>query len=113
MVSIADRLRQVIRPSDTVARLGGDEFVVVVEGLVGWDEQRGLAERLCTLLDEPVVVSGKEVRAGASIGVAVSRPEDDARSLLREADATMYRAKARGRGRIEVSEVGELGPVVT
>ena len=113
LVTIADRLRQVIRPSDTVARLGGDEFVVVVEGLVGWDEQRGLAERLCTMLDEPVLVSGEEVRAGASIGVAVSRPEDDARSLLREADATMYRAKARGRGRFEVSEVGELGPVGT
>ena len=114
LVTIADRLRQVIRPSDTVARLGGDEFVVVVEGLIGWDEQRGLAERLCTMLDEPILVSGNQVRAGASIGVAVSRPEDDARSLLREADATMYRAKTRGRGRIEVSddsEVPNLGPV--
>jgi diguanylate cyclase (GGDEF)-like protein/PAS domain S-box-containing protein len=114
LVTIADRLRQVIRPSDTVARLGGDEFVVVVEGLVGWHEQRGLAERLCAILDEPVVVSGEEVGVGASIGVAVSRPEDDARSLLREADATMYRAKARGRGRFEVSEdseVPDLGPV--
>ena len=56
------------------------------------------------MLDEPVLVAGEQVRAGASIGVAVSRPEDDARSLLREADATMYRAKARGRGRFEVSE---------
>ena len=63
-----------------------------------------IAERVRVVLDEPVMVAGQVVRAGASIGVAVARPEDDARSLLREADATMYRAKARGRGRYEVSE---------
>jgi diguanylate cyclase (GGDEF)-like protein/PAS domain S-box-containing protein len=114
LVTVADRLRQMVRPSDTVARLGGDEFVVVVEGLAGWDEQRAFAERVRGVLDEPVQVAGRVVRAGASIGVAVARPEDDARSLLREADATMYRAKARGRGRFEVSEdseVPDLGPV--
>ncbi len=114
LVTVADRLRQVVRPSDTVARLGGDEFVVVVEGVVGWDEQRAFAERVRVVLDEPVTVAGQVVRVGASIGVAVARPEDDARSLLREADATMYRAKARGRGRFEVSqdsEVPDLGPV--
>ena len=114
LVTVADRLRQVVRPSDTVARLGGDEFVVVVEGLVGWGEQRAFAERVRDILDEPVTVAGQVVGAGASIGVAVARPGDDARSLLRKADATMYRAKARGRGRFEVSEdseVPDLGPV--
>ena len=64
LVTVADRLRQVVRPSDTVARLGGDEFVVVVEGLVGWDEQRAFAERVPAVLDEPVTVAGQEVRVG-------------------------------------------------
>ena len=103
-----------VRPSDTVARLGGDEFVVVVEGVVGWDEQRAFAERVRDVLDEPVDGGRAGGPGGASIGVAVARPEDDARSLLREADAAMYRAKARGRGRFEVSEdseVPDLGPV--
>jgi diguanylate cyclase (GGDEF)-like protein len=112
LVTIADRLTALVRTSDTVARLGGDEFVIVAEGLRTPAEQRALADRIRSALHEPVAVAGSVVRTGASIGLAVSRPEDDARSLLREADATMYRAKARGRGRYEVSDaMEELGPI--
>jgi diguanylate cyclase (GGDEF)-like protein/PAS domain S-box-containing protein len=112
LVTIAERLTSLVRPSDTVARLGGDEFVIVAEGLDSSAAQRSFADRVRAALHEPVRVAGSVVRTGASIGVAVSRPEDDARSLLREADAAMYRAKARGRGRYEVSDaVRELGPI--
>jgi diguanylate cyclase (GGDEF)-like protein/PAS domain S-box-containing protein len=115
LVTVAERLRKAVRPTDTVARLGGDEFVVVAEGLVTDADQRRLADRVRVALARPTRVGAHIVPTGASIGVAVSRPEDDARSLLREADAAMYRAKARGRGRFDAGDglVEELGPVGT
>jgi diguanylate cyclase (GGDEF)-like protein len=115
LMTVAERLRKAVRPTDTVARLGGDEFVVVAEGLVTDADQRRLADRVRVALARPTRVGAHIVPTGASIGVAVSRPEDDARSLLREADAAMYRAKARGRGRFDAGDnlVEELGPVGT
>ena len=109
LVTVADRLRAAVRPGDTVARLGGDEFVVLAEGVSTLDDQNALAARVQSVLDEPVALDGREVRSGASIGVAVAGPNDDARSVLREADAAMYRAKARGRGRYEVSNAAPIG----
>jgi diguanylate cyclase (GGDEF)-like protein/PAS domain S-box-containing protein len=112
LVTVADRLRAAVRPGDTVARLGGDEFVVVAEGVSAVEDQSALAARVQAVLDQPIQLGGREVRSGASIGVAVAGPEADARSVLREADAAMYRAKARGRGRYEMSHeapVGALG----
>jgi len=103
LVAVAGRLRGVMRPGDTVARLGGDEFVVVAEGLPDAGTVRVLAERVRRAFDEPLRVAGHLVRTGVSIGVAVASVEDDARSVLREADAAMYRAKALGRGRLELS----------
>ncbi|HEY4315937.1 MAG TPA: PAS domain S-box protein [Actinomycetes bacterium] len=102
LVAVADRLRAVVRPSDTVARLGGDEFVVVAEDLTDPVGMRGLAERVRNALEGPLHVAGREVQLGSSLGVVASTAEDDARSLLRAADAAMYRAKARGRGRYEL-----------
>jgi diguanylate cyclase (GGDEF)-like protein/PAS domain S-box-containing protein len=113
LVTVAERLRAAVRPGDTVARLGGDEFVLVAEGVSSPAQQRALAQRVQTVLDQPVVVGGREVRTGASIGVAVAGADADVRSVLREADAAMYRAKARGRGRYELSSdspAGALSP---
>jgi diguanylate cyclase (GGDEF)-like protein/PAS domain S-box-containing protein len=114
LVTVAERLRAAVRPGDTVARLGGDEFVVVAEGVSEGVDQSALAARVQDVLDQPVQIGGREVRSGASIGVAVAGPDADARSVLREADAAMYRAKARGRGRgryemSDESPVGVLG----
>jgi diguanylate cyclase (GGDEF)-like protein/PAS domain S-box-containing protein len=109
LVTVAERLRAAVRPGDTVARLGGDEFVVVAEGVSGADGQRALVERVQNVLDQPVRVDEREIRTGASIGVAVAGPDADVRSLLREADAAMYRAKARGRGRYEMSHEMPVG----
>jgi diguanylate cyclase (GGDEF)-like protein len=95
-------LRSVVRPSDTVARLGGDEFVVVAEDLTNPVGMRGLAERVRNALEAPLHVAGREVQLGSSLGVVASTAEDDARALIRAADAAMYRAKARGRGRFEL-----------
>jgi diguanylate cyclase (GGDEF)-like protein/PAS domain S-box-containing protein len=99
LVEFGRRLRNGVRPTDTVARLGGDEFVVVSEGL---DEQTAVAlgRRLHDALEEPLMIDGIEYRLSASIGIA--RGESDPDALLGNADAAVYRAKAHGRGRVEL-----------
>ncbi|MCB1248953.1 MAG: EAL domain-containing protein [Acidimicrobiales bacterium] len=103
LVEVARRLDHVVRPIDTVARLGGDEFVLLLEGLHDPREPLEVAERLRQALSVPVAVAGGEVYVTASIGIITSvDPAADPEGLLRDADAAMYLAKARGRDRIEV-----------
>ena len=107
---VAVRLVGACRDGDVVARLGGDEFVVVAPGL---DEQSAvvLAERVQTVLAVPVGLAGHELVVSASVGiVASSEEDDDAELLLRDADVSMYKAKARGRARAVVwtKEIGEV-----
>jgi diguanylate cyclase (GGDEF)-like protein/PAS domain S-box-containing protein len=104
LIAVSERLRAVMRPGDSVGRLGGDEFVVVAEAVSGAAVVQSLAERVRGALEDPIQVGDEMVKTGVSIGVAVADGDDDARAVLREADAAMYRAKARGRGRLEVSE---------
>jgi diguanylate cyclase (GGDEF)-like protein/PAS domain S-box-containing protein len=102
LVAVAERLRSAVRPSDTVGRFAGDEFVVISEDMVGaWDAD-ALAQRVVASFDEPFRIDGRELFVTASLGVAVSRDGTTSASLLREADAAMYRAKERGRGRVEL-----------
>ncbi len=95
------RLSSVLRPGDTLARFGGDEFVIVCED-VPMDEVERLANRAAMTLREPFVFEGNEVNVSASIGIAVSAVDTDAATMLRDADAALYRAKAGGRNRAVV-----------
>jgi diguanylate cyclase (GGDEF)-like protein/PAS domain S-box-containing protein len=96
LVEFARRLRTAVRPADTVARLGGDEFVVVCED-VDEDVVLALGGRLEAAIEMPLTVDGIPYRLSASIGIALGHSDADA--LLANADAAVYRAKARGRGR--------------
>jgi diguanylate cyclase (GGDEF)-like protein/PAS domain S-box-containing protein len=102
LVEVSDRLSRAMRVSDTVARFGGDEFVLVCEDVADADDARELATRALAVLEDPIVVSGRELYATGSIGVAVGHARSSAEQLLRDADAAMYRAKDLGRARIEV-----------
>ncbi|MHB9758661.1 putative bifunctional diguanylate cyclase/phosphodiesterase [Streptomyces sp. BYX5S] len=109
LVQAARRLADSVRSSDTAARLGGDEFAALIVGDGGRDhtarEQQiyELADRLRIALSQPYTIEGREgVRVAASIGVAFAEPDITAGELLRNADLAMYRAKAAGKGRVEL-----------
>jgi diguanylate cyclase (GGDEF)-like protein/PAS domain S-box-containing protein len=106
LCQVADRLRAAVRPADTVGRFGGDEFVVLCEQVADDAEARAIAERLSSAFARPFPVGGDEHVLGASLGIALLDPEGDPEALLRDADSAMYRAKDRGRARIEVFDVG-------
>jgi diguanylate cyclase (GGDEF)-like protein/PAS domain S-box-containing protein len=102
LMGVARALRDAVRPGDTVARLGGDEFVVVCESVSSDAHARVLAERLAALVAGGYPVAGTEVFTSASIGVALGRSGASTEDLLSDADAAMYLAKEKGRGRVEL-----------
>jgi diguanylate cyclase (GGDEF)-like protein/PAS domain S-box-containing protein len=101
---VAERLRAQVRPGDTVGRLGGDEFVVVCPDVSEVGSVVAIAERLGTAFAEPMRLLGTDLVVTASIGIALGQGAgpDAAASLLRDADAAMYRAKDQGRARYEL-----------
>ncbi|HEU5301679.1 MAG TPA: bifunctional diguanylate cyclase/phosphodiesterase [Acidimicrobiia bacterium] len=102
--TIATRTAGVIRPDDRLGRLAGDEFVVVSPGLHEAAEASSLAQRIYDAVVEPIrLPSGREMVVTASIGVAfLSGEETSPEIVLSHADVAMYRAKERGRSRVEV-----------
>lgn len=99
--AIARRIAGSVREQDLVGRLGGDEFAILVEGVDDTEAVgSAMAETLLAKLREPVVVDGKELRGGTSIGIAVygRDPEETVKSVVREADYAMYLAKVGGKG---------------
>jgi diguanylate cyclase (GGDEF)-like protein/PAS domain S-box-containing protein len=103
LIAIATRLAAVTNATDTLARLGGDEFVVLCERLSGPLDAVDRASRLAAALTLPLELASGSHTLTASIGVATSHgPAETAGTLLGDADAAMYRAKASGRGNVEL-----------
>ena len=102
--AIGPRLRAVLREQDTIARFGGDEFAVLCEQIDDEGQALRLAERLVRAFAKPFEVCGEPRFCSTSVGVVVSDPAGTrgGEELLSDADAALYRAKERGRGRHEV-----------
>ena len=99
-----------MRVSDFVARLGGDEFVAVFGDLSEpLDAAQKLAERLHSIVTEPVIVNGIDLHMTISIGIAVVLgPECHSDEVLAQADAAMYSVKRTGLNKIITVDGGSL-----
>ncbi len=94
---VADRIRSLLRETDTAARLGGDEFLVLIEGMRQQDQAAVVVNKITQSFKKPFFVDSHEIYTSATIGI--STYPDDAASvdlLMQYADTAMYHAKQEG-----------------
>lgn len=98
LMAVAQNLLAMVRQSDTVARLGGDEFVIMLDNPANQEEVAHIAERIITVINEPVQIRGQVAHVGTSIGIALyPTGGDSAAELIKRADLAMYASKGAGR----------------
>jgi diguanylate cyclase (GGDEF)-like protein len=102
LVEVARRLRTCLREEDIVARLGGDEFAVLLQQVTNPQYAYSVANKIIAALNQPLVLHGKEVVIGVSIGITMApNDSEDIDSLMKNADLAMYRAKEKGRNKFQ------------
>ena len=101
LITLAQRMKEVLREGDTLARMGGDEFVAVLIDLQDSSACVPLLGRLLAAAAEPVQTSELSMQVSASLGVTLypQAHDIDADQLLRQADQAMYQAKLAGKNR--------------
>ncbi len=102
LMTLTKRLTTALRSGDTVSRLGGDEFVMLLDDIGGPDEIGEVAQKILREVALPCVLEDTELTVGISLGIAIY-PQDgeDPDTLMKHADAAMYRAKRGGRNRYQ------------
>lgn len=102
LAAVSRRLESVLSSEDTLARFGGDEFSVLLPNIENPRGALGVAQEMLTALSVPLPINGQSLVVSASVGIAVC-PNDgtDERTLIKQSDAAMYEAKARGGNRIQ------------
>jgi diguanylate cyclase (GGDEF)-like protein/PAS domain S-box-containing protein len=101
--AVAERLRSALRDGDTIARLGGDEFVLILSDLAQPEDAAKVAEKIVHAFSRSFDLGGHEFFITASIGIALYPGDgEDTETLLRNADAAMYRAKEQGRNNFQL-----------
>ena len=100
--NVGERLRESVRDGDTVARLGGDEFVLILNDQTREEAIFRAMQRIHARVSEPMRVGNRELHITCSAGISLY-PQDgaDVETLLKNADAAMYRAKAQGRNNFQ------------
>jgi diguanylate cyclase (GGDEF)-like protein len=98
LIETGHRLRAVCREGDTVGRIGGDEFAVLLPEVATFEAAKDIAERATGALRRNYLVSAGSAAVSGSVGMALGPDSVGAHSMLRHADAAMYRAKTTGKG---------------
>lgn len=109
LLTIAGRLKALLREEDTLARLGGDEFVAVLANLPDTEVRANLLEQILREVSAPIIVNNRALQISASLGVTFypQGAQVDADQLLRQADQAMYQAKLSGKNRYSLFDPEE------
>jgi diguanylate cyclase (GGDEF)-like protein/PAS domain S-box-containing protein len=103
LADVARRLQSCLRASDTISRIGGDEFSILVSDVDSTDAVAGVARKILDSISRPFSIDGHELFVTASIGISFFPSDgDDVETLLKCADAAMYRAKELGRNQSQL-----------
>lgn len=103
LADIAQRLQGSLRTSDTISRIGGDEFSILLPEVLNTEGVAGVARKVLDSLNQPFRVDGHDLFVTASIGIGCFPSDgDDAETLLKAADAAMYRSKELGRNQAQL-----------
>ncbi len=100
---VARKLQHTLRQEDTVARMGGDEFIVIAPEIKSTEDASVLAQKILQQFEEAICIEDQELYVGCSIGISTF-PEDgsDGKTLLKNADMALYRAKDRGKNNFQL-----------
>jgi diguanylate cyclase (GGDEF)-like protein/PAS domain S-box-containing protein len=103
---VANYLKSTLRKEDTICRFGGDEFVILIEELDNFEYLDTILKKINNITNTPCVIDGNTINIGMSIGASIF-PEDgiDAAELIKSADDAMYKAKKRGKNRVEYAKL--------
>lgn len=108
LITMSERFQSCIRQGDSVARLGGDEFVFLLVGLHNEQEYQLAIKRILDSASKPMHLDGQRIKVSASIGVTLYPADDnDADTLLRNADQAMYTAKQLGKNRYHLFDTAK------
>jgi diguanylate cyclase (GGDEF)-like protein len=102
LAAVAARLASTLRGGDTTSRLGADEFGLLLEDMADESNFVQISERVSEALSRPIPMDRREISVSVCTGIAQATPDDDADTLMRNADAALAAAKRRGRGACEV-----------
>lgn len=102
LIHVARLMQNHLRDVDTIARFGGDEFCLIVDSIDDIQRISDIAENLVEMLQDPVCIEKHELYVTSSIGISIYPADgDNPETLLRNADAAMYKAKTEGRNRFQ------------
>ena len=97
------RLKSCLRVDDTIARWGGDEFTLLLPQINSIEDATKIAQRILDVLKPAFDLEGHKLHITSSIGIAIyPQHGEDTETLLRNADAALYRAKAEGRNNYQI-----------
>jgi len=99
LVKVSERLRELVRESDTLSRIGGDEFTLILKDLAHEENAGVIADSIVQDISRSFEIGCEDIYIGASVGISLF-PKDgtDSETLIRKADAAMYLAKDAGKG---------------